>query len=497
MEHKPIYPEIRPESVVIPKGQDAVLLAQLAHRPPRDAALDWDALKFQADYDPKYRRAQMRYIGTGGTGVDTDDNAVPAEHFTFSTMVLPAGCEGPLHLHTDAEEVFFVLRGNKLRFIIEHQGERFETVLKERDLFSVPPGVYRGLVNEGIEEALMCVIIGNSQAGDADLSAGPSGRQDQAPEGAARLVGWATALQTARRPRSASADADIRPATGVMQTRSPLRSSRTRQAFARLTECPMTTIDKDRVEERLTSGILGQWYVVGEVRAGEARASRTPSRRSGATSCSGATPAARCIAWKTIARIAARGSRAARSTGQHLLPLPRRHPRRQRHHRAGAGDAGLRARRPQGGRQLCGDRGNDGIFVYFPSKERPQPPRSSCRRNSPIRPGAASSAWAAGTAATASSTTISPTRCTPATCTPTCFTLAFGAKQDVMQVEKRDDGFYIARVEQKDVNLDWTHVVIDGTQVYCRLDIPYPAAAGPAGRSASSAIRRRSMRGPA
>ena len=61
------------------------------------------------------------------------------------------------------------------------------------------------------------------------------------------------------------------------------------------------------------------------------------------------------------------------------------------------------------------------------------------------------------------------------------FTLAFGAKQDVMQVEKRDDGFYIARVEQKDVNLDWTHVVVDGTQVYCRLDIPYPNAAGPGG----------------
>ncbi|SUC46538.1 Uncharacterised protein [Providencia stuartii] len=27
---------------------------------------DWNALKFQADFDPKYRRAQMRYIGTGG-----------------------------------------------------------------------------------------------------------------------------------------------------------------------------------------------------------------------------------------------------------------------------------------------------------------------------------------------------------------------------------------------------------------------------------------------
>ena len=28
---------------------------------------DWDALKFQADHDPTYRRAQMRYLGTGGT----------------------------------------------------------------------------------------------------------------------------------------------------------------------------------------------------------------------------------------------------------------------------------------------------------------------------------------------------------------------------------------------------------------------------------------------
>ena len=163
MEHKPIYPEIRPESVVIPKGETLAswLDSRVARYDTRE--LDWHALKFQADFDPKYRRAQMRYVGTGGTGVEGDDNVVPAEHFTFSTMVLPAGCEGPLHLHTDAEEVFFVLRGNRLRFIIEHQGERFETVLKERDLFSVPPGVYRGLVNEGIEEALMCVIIGNSK----------------------------------------------------------------------------------------------------------------------------------------------------------------------------------------------------------------------------------------------------------------------------------------------------------------------------------------------
>jgi quercetin dioxygenase-like cupin family protein len=123
---------------------------------------DWDALKFQADYDPKYRRAQMRYMGTGGTGIEADSNAVPAEHFTFSTMVLPPGCEGPLHIHHDVEEVFFMLRG-KVRLFFEKDGQRWETELGERDLVSVPPGVYRGLVNERDEEALMCVMLGSAK----------------------------------------------------------------------------------------------------------------------------------------------------------------------------------------------------------------------------------------------------------------------------------------------------------------------------------------------
>ena len=127
-----------------------------------DRTYDWAALKFQADFDPRYRRAQMRYVGTGGTGVAKDDNTVPAEHFTFSTMVLPAGCEGPLHLHDDVEEVFFMLRG-RVRIFIESDGEKWETVLGERDLISIPPGVYRGLVNDGQEEALMCVMLGSAK----------------------------------------------------------------------------------------------------------------------------------------------------------------------------------------------------------------------------------------------------------------------------------------------------------------------------------------------
>jgi quercetin dioxygenase-like cupin family protein len=120
---------------------------------------DWEALKFQTQVDPKYARAQMRYVGTGATGVAHDANTVPAEHFTFSTMILPAGAEGPLHIHTDAEEVFFVLRG-RVKLIAELNGETWEQEASDRDLISWPVGVYRGVVNIGDEEALMCVIVG-------------------------------------------------------------------------------------------------------------------------------------------------------------------------------------------------------------------------------------------------------------------------------------------------------------------------------------------------
>jgi quercetin dioxygenase-like cupin family protein len=156
-----VVQETQPDDVVIPDGKSLGdwVESRIARRSTR--TLDWDALKFQADFDPKYKRAQMRYVGTGATGVSTDSNTVPAEHFTFSTMVLPAGCEGPLHLHTDAEEVFFILRGDRVRIMVEHKGERYDTILGKRDLISVPAGVYRGLVNEGDEEALMIVIVGS------------------------------------------------------------------------------------------------------------------------------------------------------------------------------------------------------------------------------------------------------------------------------------------------------------------------------------------------
>ncbi|WP_257350530.1 cupin domain-containing protein [Pseudalkalibacillus decolorationis] len=123
-----------------------------------DRSPDWNVLAFQEEVDPKYRRAQMRYIGRGATA-NNDAKVIEAEHFTLSTMVLPAGSEGPSHLHVDVEEVFFVLKG-KITATIGVEDETYEIPLDTRDCISAPPGVYRGVRNDSDEEALMLVMLG-------------------------------------------------------------------------------------------------------------------------------------------------------------------------------------------------------------------------------------------------------------------------------------------------------------------------------------------------
>lgn len=124
---------------------------------------DWDTLAFQTKAGDQYRRAQIRYIGSGATGDHSADSAtLPPEHFTFSNMRLPVGSVGPEHVHHDVEEVFYVLEGD-LRVRI-HDGERVaERDLGYRDLIRVPAGVARSLENIGDTDALFCVIIGTDK----------------------------------------------------------------------------------------------------------------------------------------------------------------------------------------------------------------------------------------------------------------------------------------------------------------------------------------------
>ncbi|MHA6669364.1 cupin domain-containing protein [Homoserinimonas sp. A447] len=128
--------------------------------------VDWGALAFQTKMGEKFRRAQVRYIGSGATGDHSADTSIlQAENFTFSNMVLPSGCVGPEHTHPDVEEVFFVLEG-EVEFSIhdvEDGTRKASRVLGYRDLIRVPAGVPRSLRTVSETDAIICVIIGSKK----------------------------------------------------------------------------------------------------------------------------------------------------------------------------------------------------------------------------------------------------------------------------------------------------------------------------------------------
>ena len=137
---------------------EALIDSRIARRETR--VEDWDTLAFQAKAGDEFRRAQIRYVGSGATGDHENDQlTVPASHFTLSNMRLPEGAIGPEHVHDDAEEVFFVLEGTLEVGL--HQGDQVATrTLGYRDAISVPPGIARSLHNPGPGDALFCVIVG-------------------------------------------------------------------------------------------------------------------------------------------------------------------------------------------------------------------------------------------------------------------------------------------------------------------------------------------------
>jgi quercetin dioxygenase-like cupin family protein len=121
---------------------------------------DWDTLGFQAKAGDQFRRAQIRYVGSGATGNhDGDNRTIRSGGFTFSNMLLPPGAEGPEHTHHDAEEAFFVLEG-EVEVGIHRDGQVVKRTLGYRDMIVVPAGVPRSLKNNGDKDALFCVVIG-------------------------------------------------------------------------------------------------------------------------------------------------------------------------------------------------------------------------------------------------------------------------------------------------------------------------------------------------
>lgn len=122
----------------------------------------------------------------------------------------------------------------------------------------------------------------------------------------------------------------------------------------------------------------------------------------------------------------------------------------------------------------------DGIFAYFPSVERPEPTELDPPEeltNDAYTHFLCTATWQ-GNYRYAYDNLADPMHgCYLHADT---FTLAYGSKQDLMKLDKTEHGFIVRRVQQAGENFDWTEMVF-GASTWCRLDLPYPKAAGPGG----------------
>ncbi len=123
----------------------------------------------------------------------------------------------------------------------------------------------------------------------------------------------------------------------------------------------------------------------------------------------------------------------------------------------------------------------DAVFVYVPSITQPEPPELALPKelNDPAWTGfLCTSVWESNYRYALDNLADPMHGCY---LHAESFTLAYGSKQDLMQLNKTDEGFRIERVGQTGENFDWTEFEVHPGSMFCFLEIPYPPAAGPGG----------------
>lgn len=123
-----------------------------------EKTFDWDAFPGSRGF-PDLERAQMRYIGAGGSPKTNDPHTLKAEHFTFSMVNLPVGKFAASHSH-EVFEHFMVLQG-VLTVGWVWGDEVIEAKLGPKDLVLNTLGRPHGFRNDGIEPVLMQITVGS------------------------------------------------------------------------------------------------------------------------------------------------------------------------------------------------------------------------------------------------------------------------------------------------------------------------------------------------
>lgn len=123
-----------------------------------EKTFDWDAFPASRGI-PDLSRAQLRYVGAGGSPKVSDPSTLKAQHFTFSLVNQPVGKFAASHAH-EVVEHFFVLQG-VLTVGTVWGDEVVEVKLGPKDLLLNKSGRPHGFRNDGVEPVLMQITVGS------------------------------------------------------------------------------------------------------------------------------------------------------------------------------------------------------------------------------------------------------------------------------------------------------------------------------------------------
>ena len=123
-----------------------------------EKTFDWDAFPASRPF-PDLSRAQLRYVGAGGSPKVGDPSTLKAQHFTFSLVNQPVGKFAASHAH-EVVEHFFILQG-VLTVGTVWGDEVVEVKLGPKDLLLNKSGRPHGFRNDGVEPVLMQITVGS------------------------------------------------------------------------------------------------------------------------------------------------------------------------------------------------------------------------------------------------------------------------------------------------------------------------------------------------
>ena len=117
---------------------------------------DWDAFPANSGY-PELERAQMRYVGAGGSPKTDDRSTLPPGAFTCSLIFQEPGRKASTH-HHKIEELFFVHRG-QLTMSWQFGDEVVDFIVGPGDAVLNPTSRPHGFRNDGTEDCVMQIMV--------------------------------------------------------------------------------------------------------------------------------------------------------------------------------------------------------------------------------------------------------------------------------------------------------------------------------------------------